>query len=331
MKMKKLLLGLIFFALGATSFAGQVDEYTIPDSPLTMVELQTRLEALFEAAASSNRGSSAPANPFQGMMWWDTSLDPVEHLRRYTAAAGWVSLVSINNTTGAVLTFGGRAPGGSTAGDFLTNNATQNFPGKTSTDGFRITGGALTIGGNTEYSITPTTAAGRHYILIGSSGGSRIAVYGGSDSTAPGQIILSGYDGSLRSGVIISADGKVNLPVGLQIGGVSVAAPITTTVVDSGDFTGTVYLAKSGRNVTMTWGAMSHSSSVNPSSAAGAIPAAYRPVTDTNALTIALSGSVRQVLVYGTGTFTFYSRDWAGSDAAVTTTGRGSISWVSAN
>lgn len=78
----------------------QVNDYTIPASPLTMAELATTLEAAFAALGSINRGSTAPLAPFEGMLWWDSSANP-EILKRYTVTYGWVSIVSVNITTGA--------------------------------------------------------------------------------------------------------------------------------------------------------------------------------------------------------------------------------------
>jgi hypothetical protein len=96
----------------------QTNEYVISGSPLTMAQLATELEELFAAAASCNRGATAPTNPFQGMLWWDTSADPVETLKRYTIAGGWVSLLSINNTSGVVTAFGTRGISGTTSTNF---------------------------------------------------------------------------------------------------------------------------------------------------------------------------------------------------------------------
>lgn len=80
----------------------QVDEYAINGtSPLSMATLEARLDALFGAAASYNRGATAPTNPFEGMLWWDSSAAP-DALKRYTVAAGWVSILTINITTGAL-------------------------------------------------------------------------------------------------------------------------------------------------------------------------------------------------------------------------------------
>lgn len=79
----------------------QVTNYTIPGSPLTMSGLASSLEDLFAAAASCNRGATAPSNPFEGMLWWDSTTNP-EILKRYTAVGGWVSIVSVDITTGAM-------------------------------------------------------------------------------------------------------------------------------------------------------------------------------------------------------------------------------------
>jgi len=65
-----------------------------------MAELATVLEAAFDALASVSRGSSSPQNPYEGMLWWDNSSTP-DVLKRYTVAQGWVSLLSVNASTGA--------------------------------------------------------------------------------------------------------------------------------------------------------------------------------------------------------------------------------------
>jgi hypothetical protein len=64
-----------------------------------MATLATRLENLFAAAASCNRGATAPDDPFEGMLWWDTDDDPIEVLKRYTVTGGWASILSVNITT----------------------------------------------------------------------------------------------------------------------------------------------------------------------------------------------------------------------------------------
>jgi len=82
----------------------QVDAYTIPGSPLTMAQLAARLEALFGASVSTNRGNSAPTNPVLGMLWWDTSAAPLEVLKVYRSV-GWRSILSLNVNSG-LLTWG---------------------------------------------------------------------------------------------------------------------------------------------------------------------------------------------------------------------------------
>jgi hypothetical protein len=83
----------------------QVDAFTIPGSPLTMAQLAARLEALFGAAVSVNRGPTAPTNPVLGMVWWDTSAAPLEVMKVYRAV-GWRSILSLNVNSG-LLTWGG--------------------------------------------------------------------------------------------------------------------------------------------------------------------------------------------------------------------------------
>jgi len=77
----------------------QVDAYTIPGSPLTMAQLAARLEALFGASVSTNRGLQAPTNPVVGMLWWDTSAAPLEVLKVYRSV-GWRSILSLNVNSG---------------------------------------------------------------------------------------------------------------------------------------------------------------------------------------------------------------------------------------
>jgi len=108
----------------------QVTNFEIPGSPLDMATLAETLEDDFAAVASLNRGTSAPSNPFAGMCWNDTSASPVISIRIYSATYGWVTLATYNDTTGAVLSFGGRTIGGTSAGDILDNNSSQTATNK---------------------------------------------------------------------------------------------------------------------------------------------------------------------------------------------------------
>lgn len=66
-----------------------------------MANLAMELNAMFAAAASENRGATAPDNPFEGMLWLDTSGGATaEILKRYTVAGGWVSIMTFNITAG---------------------------------------------------------------------------------------------------------------------------------------------------------------------------------------------------------------------------------------
>ena len=79
----------------------QVEDYIIPGSPLGMAALKVALDNMFAAVVTGNRGSSAPSNPVEGMIWFDTAADPVEVLKVYRTA-GWRSILEYNNTTGAI-------------------------------------------------------------------------------------------------------------------------------------------------------------------------------------------------------------------------------------
>jgi len=82
----------------------QVTDYedTIPSSSLNMIALKAAIESMFLAAVSQNRGAAAASNPFEGMLQWFTDETSVEILKRYTATAGWVPLVSVDISTGAI-------------------------------------------------------------------------------------------------------------------------------------------------------------------------------------------------------------------------------------
>jgi len=151
-------IGMLPFAFGL--FAAQVDEYTIPGSPLTMSQLATALNNNFAALASQNRGSTAPSNPVEGMLWWDSSANP-EIIKRYTAAAGWISILSVNITTGALDVIGFVPKSLFDANTILAAN-TDNTPAAVTVAEQRILG--RKTGGN----IAALTAAEVNAILGGS-------------------------------------------------------------------------------------------------------------------------------------------------------------------
>lgn len=78
----------------------QVDNLIITRSLTTMEGIATRIESIFAAVASSNSGATAPASPSRGMLWVDTSLSPVVALKVYNGTTGWVTLATINESTG---------------------------------------------------------------------------------------------------------------------------------------------------------------------------------------------------------------------------------------
>jgi hypothetical protein len=68
-----------------------------------MAALAAFLDAALGELRNAHRGASAPDSPIEGQRWWDTSGGATaEVLKRYTAAAGWVSLLTMNVTTGAI-------------------------------------------------------------------------------------------------------------------------------------------------------------------------------------------------------------------------------------
>lgn len=99
----------------------QVEKYEVPGSPLTMATLKVALENMFAAIGDCNRGASAPSNPSEGMLWWDTSGTPTELLKRFTAVAGWVTLFSVNVTSGIVTPYRAGSPLGTMAAEAATD------------------------------------------------------------------------------------------------------------------------------------------------------------------------------------------------------------------
>lgn len=75
---------------------------SIPGSPLTMAVLKSTLDAILAAINTLQSGASAPASAVEPSLWIDTSGTPVYVLKLYTTMAGWISIVSVNITTGAI-------------------------------------------------------------------------------------------------------------------------------------------------------------------------------------------------------------------------------------
>jgi hypothetical protein len=103
-----------------------------------------------------------------------------------------------------------------------------------------------------------------------------------------------------------------------------------TSVAADGDFTGTIYIAKVGNIVTLTWGSLTHISLVAPSSSAGLIPVGYRPSIAVTILYQHSGAAVKQCEVDPDGTFKISYRDWAGSNVSQNLSGGGSITYVAA-
>ncbi|MBF0358852.1 MAG: hypothetical protein HQL70_09610 [Magnetococcales bacterium] len=99
-----------------------VADLRITDTTITGSALITEIEAIFDALAEVNRGATEPAYKAEGVLWWDSSAE-VEVLKRYTVTAGWVSMLTINRTTGAIVfsAAGVAAAGAVMDSDFSSN------------------------------------------------------------------------------------------------------------------------------------------------------------------------------------------------------------------
>jgi microcystin-dependent protein len=112
-----------------------------------MAALKTFLDAALGELLNRHRGASAPDSPVEGQLWWDTSGDPVDVLKRYTVAAGWISLLTVNKTTGAVaiqsLTLTAAATGFTIAGGTTSRTLTldTDVTATNAATGFTIAGG----------------------------------------------------------------------------------------------------------------------------------------------------------------------------------------------
>ena len=124
----------------------------------------------------------------------------------------------------------------------LNTTDTQNFAAKTSTDGFRVTGGDLTVrpASGTVARVLAGTAAETALTLTAGGYTSQndsamVVVYSSDDATYPGIVALIGSNGTTgATGLTVSATGVVNIPVSLQIGGVAVSAVTSANAVSSG-------------------------------------------------------------------------------------------------
>jgi hypothetical protein len=68
-----------------------------------MAALAAFLDAALGELRNAHRGASAPDSPIEGQRWWDTSGGATaEILKRYTVATGWVSILTMNVTTGTI-------------------------------------------------------------------------------------------------------------------------------------------------------------------------------------------------------------------------------------
>lgn len=105
----------------------------------------------------------------------------------------------------------------------------------------------------------------------------------------------------------------------------------TLDISSSGNFSGAqpvLYISRTGRNVTLTFPDLAHSSVTTASSASGFIPALYRPIIPVRNITSMSSTIQREADVATNGTFSVTYRNHSGSAAASTSTSTGTISWI---
>ena len=158
-----------------------------PGSPLAMAGLATFLDNALAALVSVQRGDpSAITNPTEGMLCWDSTGTP-DALKRYTVAAGWVSILKVNKTTGAVtiqdLTLTAAAVGftlaGGTTSRTLTVDETKKLSDKANaTDVAALTSAVALIDKIWTYQNTAPTGWN---ILAGTTDG-LLACKGGSNA-----------------------------------------------------------------------------------------------------------------------------------------------------
>ena len=118
-----------------------------------MASLAAFLDAALGELLNRHRGASAPDSPVEGQLWWDTSGNPVDTLKRYTVAAGWKSLLTVNKTTGAVtiqgLTLTPAATGFTIAGGTTSKTLTLDT-NVTATNLMLKTGSNLAVGSDAD-------------------------------------------------------------------------------------------------------------------------------------------------------------------------------------
>ena len=212
---------------------------------------------------------------------------------------------------------------------------------KTFADGLTVTGGPLLLSaGDGVARITGATSADQ-LTSIHAGGYTRavdsalIQIYSKDHATHLGKIRMYGTNGTTYVlGLEVNADGSVSLPVGLSVAGV--ATPfIYEAVAANGDLSGTLYLAKSYRNVVMSFASLTHASGSSASSNNYLIPAAYRPVVavvnDYNLYLDPGRCVTMRVSVSTGGAVSFYYLGSDGLGINITGTAGGTISWVSAS
>lgn len=186
---------------------------------------------------------------------------------------------------------------------------------------------SLTLGAGNVFDITGTTtitsiaakAVGCAVIL--QFDGALTLTHNATDLILPGGVNITTAAGDIMTAYEYAA-GKWRCTNYQAMGtylDISPVSPITS---------GVIRCAKSGRIVTLSWDSLGHSAATSVNSAC--IPAGYRPLVDSQAVTGCGALSITTAWVSTAGAFHLEYRDWAGSGYSGSLSGRGSISYVAA-
>ncbi len=113
-------------------------------------------------------------------------------------------------------------------------------------------------------------------------------------------------------------NGAPDFPNNIQLNGTEISYSTTTISATSGDITsGSFFISKLGNQVTITaTGQIGHNNVVGPESAAGFVPAEYRPSSNVSNVYGVSTGRVMRVNVESDGTIGFDYHNWSGTAVA---------------
>lgn len=140
--------------------------------------------------------------------------------------------------------------------------------------------------------------------------------------------LVNGVDGALVQSGVDAANLTTGILPEARLG--SFVSFATINMAGQGDFTGgTLYLYKVGRQVTLSWTSLSHSSLDSPLTPVGAIPTQFLPLVTTLGTYFYNNEKGFNVQVITTGVFQLIYKDEIGVVAS-TSSVAGSITYISA-